>query len=193
VTAQLLRAPCRTAVPWKNGGGLTREIAAAPPGATLDDFRWRVSTAEVTASGPFSRFADVDRTLCVLAGELLLEFPDARGVALTPGSEPFGFAGDVAVRGTPRGGPVTDLNVMTRRGRCGARVSRCLDCQGTVLALDEATTLLFALGTLELSVAGHDYRLEYADALCVRGVAACSVLSAAAFYVIGIRDIDSDT
>lgn len=193
MAVQLLPAALRTAVPWKNGGGLTREVAADPPGATLDDFRWRVSTAEVTSCGPFSRFAGVDRTLCVLAGELFLEFTEARGVVLASGSEPFGFAGDVAVHGTPRGGPVTDLNVMTRRGRCAARVSRYLDCQGSVLALDEATTLLFALGTLELSVAGNDCRLAHADALCVRGVAACSVLSAAAFYVIEIRDIDSGT
>lgn len=44
-------------MPWKNGGGITTEIAIAPPGATLDAFDWRISTARVEAAGPFSRFA----------------------------------------------------------------------------------------------------------------------------------------
>ncbi|CAM5655899.1 hypothetical protein SSPIM334S_00286 [Streptomyces spiroverticillatus] len=44
---KLLRAADRTAVPWKNGGGITREIAAWPQGAA--DFDWRVSTRRVAA------------------------------------------------------------------------------------------------------------------------------------------------
>ena len=36
------------ASPWKNGGGVTREIAAYPHGAGFDTFIWRVSLADVT-------------------------------------------------------------------------------------------------------------------------------------------------
>ena len=43
----------RPATPWRNGGGLTRELVASPE---QSDWRWRMSVAEVTASGPFSRF-----------------------------------------------------------------------------------------------------------------------------------------
>ena len=53
---ELLSAARRAAVPWKNGGGVTREVAAHPAGASLEDFDWRVSTAEVRAAGPFSGF-----------------------------------------------------------------------------------------------------------------------------------------
>lgn len=52
----LIRAEQLVASPWKNGGGVTREIAAQPPGASLDGFAWRVSVADVAQPGPFSRF-----------------------------------------------------------------------------------------------------------------------------------------
>ncbi|MCZ0993430.1 HutD family protein [Streptomyces noursei] len=52
---RILRADGRAAVPWRNGGGLTREVAAHPPGAGWDAFAWRVSLAEVTRDGPYSR------------------------------------------------------------------------------------------------------------------------------------------
>ena len=55
-------------MPWKNGAGETREIAVFPESASIDTFEWRVSTATVAQSGPFSLFPGVDRTLCVLSG-----------------------------------------------------------------------------------------------------------------------------
>jgi environmental stress-induced protein Ves len=54
-------------MPWKNGGGQTTEIAVSA-GASLADFDWRVSIAEINADGPFSAFAGVDRTLVLLSG-----------------------------------------------------------------------------------------------------------------------------
>ena len=47
MTHTLLAAKDRIAQPWKNGGGVTREIAVEPPGAGFDSFGWRVSTAVV--------------------------------------------------------------------------------------------------------------------------------------------------
>ena len=110
--------------PWRNGGGSTREIACWPPGAGLDDFDWRVSIASVAASGPFSVFAGVDRTIMLLAGEgLRLQAPglDHR---LNTLHAPFAFSGDVALNYTLLGGESTDLNAMSRRarGHAGLRV-----------------------------------------------------------------------
>ena len=109
--------------PWKNGGGSTREIACWPPGAGLDDFDWRVSIASVAASGPFSRFAGVDRTIMLLKGDgLRLQAPglDHRLDTL---HAPFAFSGDTALDCTLLGGESTDLNAMSRRtrGRAGLR------------------------------------------------------------------------
>jgi len=61
----LIRGADLVASPWKNGGGVTREVAAFPEGAALDAFVWRVSVADVAQAGPFSRFAGIDRTLAV--------------------------------------------------------------------------------------------------------------------------------
>ncbi|MFD9544769.1 HutD family protein [Streptomyces sp. NPDC060022] len=114
---RVLRATGRAAAPWHNGGGVTREIAAAPEGATTDTFDWRISLAEVSADGPFSFFPGIDRTLTVVEGE---------GMDLMVGGEhhivdeplwPHDFPGDLETEGRLLGGPVVNLNVMYRRGR----------------------------------------------------------------------------
>ncbi|HEY3634719.1 MAG TPA: HutD family protein, partial [Caldimonas sp.] len=54
----LVRTADVPAQPWKNGGGVTRELLALPAG---DDWRVRVSVAEVASDGAFSTFVGVDR------------------------------------------------------------------------------------------------------------------------------------
>jgi len=49
---KLLKAADRAAIPWKNGGGVTRDVIVSPAGATLENFDWRISIAEI-ASGVF--------------------------------------------------------------------------------------------------------------------------------------------
>ncbi|MFH8516051.1 HutD family protein [Streptomyces gelaticus] len=123
MTAWVLRAADRMAMPWKNGGGVTREIAAHPEGAPLDAFDWRISLAEVTEDGLFSAFPGVDRTLTVVEGA---------GMDLMVGGEhhivdepywPHDFPGDLETEGRLLGGPVVNLNVMCRRGRTVAAVA----------------------------------------------------------------------
>jgi environmental stress-induced protein Ves len=144
MTLRVLAAADRTAVPWKNGGGVTREIAAYPVGSDLETFEWRVSTAVVATDGPFSVFGGVERTLAVLDGEgLNLRIGGAAPVLLHPDHDPFGFPGDVAAAATLVGGPVTDLNVMTRRGAWSARVQRrSLGAAATLTAEADACLIL---------------------------------------------------
>ena len=185
---ELLPASARRAVPWKNGGGITREIACEPPAAGLEDFVWRVSSAEVARAGPFSAFAGVERTLCVLEGELTLEVHGRAAVQLGACSEPFVFPGDVAAHGIPRDGTVLDLNVMTRRDRCRARVTRVEGVRG--LEVSASTVLLFALRRMAVAVAGRDFSLEPADALRVSGASCCELQArgaAPALYLIELR------
>jgi environmental stress-induced protein Ves len=136
-----LPASARVATPWKNGGGVTREVAVFPVDASMDNFLWRVSMAEVTEAGPFSLFAHIDRHLTVLSGSLKLAFND-RSVILATG-ESLAFAGDVAVSGVPLA-PVTDLNVMTRRGQIRAEVCRVdgeMTIKSGLLIVTEAQTI----------------------------------------------------
>ena len=132
---KILRAADRIAVPWKNGGGVTREVTAWPQGAGFDDFTWRVSIAEVRDAGPFSRFEGVERVLAILDGRMRLEFAD-RVAELDAQSAPLAFSGSESCSGTPLGGPVTDLNLMTR-GCDGSmqRLRRGIVRDGLVVAL----------------------------------------------------------
>ncbi|MDF6647165.1 HutD family protein, partial [Escherichia coli] len=108
---KLIPADAMRRMPWKNGGGVTTEIAIAPAGATLDHFDWRVSTAQVDAAGPFSRFAGIDRSLAVIAGgRLTMHRADAEAVTLAPGEAPAGFPGEAAVHAT-LDAPLSDFNV----------------------------------------------------------------------------------
>jgi environmental stress-induced protein Ves len=121
----VIRAAEARRMAWKNGGGETLELLTSPFGAGLDTFDWRISLATVTADGPFSIFPEIDRTLTLLDGAGLdLTIGDAAPVRLTGDTEPFAFAADVPCRGRLLAGPVTDLNVMTRRGRFSHVVTR---------------------------------------------------------------------
>jgi len=122
---RIIRSSDYRRMPWKNGGGETAEIAVSPAGASLDAFDWRVSQAHVGASGPFSRFPGIDRTLAVLAGHgIRLSIAGREAVSLDPDTPPFVFSGDDAAESRLIGGAIDDLNVMTRRDRYRHRLSR---------------------------------------------------------------------
>lgn len=114
----LLRAADYPVMPWKNGGGQTREILVSPPSAGMQDFDWRISMATVEQDGPFSCFEGVERTLFVLDGAgMTLGFDDDRQVHLGLGDVLPYFAADTPVEARLTDGPITDLNIMTRRGK----------------------------------------------------------------------------
>ena len=152
--ALILRAADRRGVPWKNGGGLTREVAAHPAGSDLGNFDWRVSLAEVRCGGPFSCFPGIDRQLAVLSGRLQLSIAGRDAQGLSSDTPAISFSGEVPVYAEPRQEPVTDLNVMTRRGRFVARLTRRGAQASTEVILAADTTLLLALAPLTLHAPG---------------------------------------
>ena len=62
-----LRPEQYRSMPWRNGMGVTREIAREP--AEGEDFRWRLSLATVASSGPFSSYAGYRRSVTLIEGE----------------------------------------------------------------------------------------------------------------------------
>lgn len=112
------------ATPWKNGGGVTREIACWPPGAGLADFEARVSIASIAADGPFSAFAGVDRQILLLdGGGVRLSSPDgAVEHRLDTALAPFAFAGEAAIEARLLAGASSDFNLMTRRAALRAEL-----------------------------------------------------------------------
>ncbi len=110
------------AMPWKNGGGVTREIVCQPPGAGMVDFDWRVSIAHIASDGPFSAFPGVDRIITLLSGggvHLLSEGGEVDHLLDTP-LAPFAFAGEAPIHARLLAGDCHDFNVMTRRAVCSA-------------------------------------------------------------------------
>ncbi len=131
---------------WKNGLGVTEEIAVSPPGATVaGEFSFRLSRARVTAGGPFSSFPGCDRILTVVEGEGLSLTARGQTVALAR-LQPFRFAGDDPVAAVLARGPVTDFNVIFDRER--------VDASCDVLALDERSRVLPAGSEQFLHCAG---------------------------------------
>ena len=104
-------------MPWKNGGGVTREIACLPVGSSVQDFHWRLSIAEIAASGPFSAFAGIDRVITLLEGDGVRLHSASAGInhLLNVPLAPFAFSGDVALDCDLLGGTCQDFNVMVRR------------------------------------------------------------------------------
>ncbi|MGH6617093.1 HutD/Ves family protein [Sphingomonas sp.] len=168
MTHRVLRVADRIARPWKNGGGVTRDVCAFPAGSTMDDFDWRLSMAEVREAGPFSSFPGIDRILMVLQGRLELDFGAGDPpIVLSPDTAAYPFPGDVAVDGTPIGGPVTDLNLMVRRGLMTGAI-RHLPAGVIPIAPDPARTrMLIATGDMTVRYGTIVCELARFDALLV--------------------------
>jgi uncharacterized protein len=173
---RILRAADRAALPWKNGGGVTREVAVHPPGSGLGAFDWRVSIAQVHSSGPFSAFPGVDRRLAVLEGRLSLSIDGRDALSLSPDTSPVAFPGDVTACAAPLEEAVTDLNVMTRRGRFDARMTRHMVRGAAQLPLCPGTALILALSLLRVRCRGGEWDLSPLDAALIEGAAHCELL-----------------
>jgi len=191
----LIRGADLVASPWKNGGGVTREVAAFPEGAALDSFVWRVSVADVAQAGPFSRFAGIDRTLALLSGAGML-LDEAGGVthALREPLDIARFEGETAIDARLVNGATRDFNLMVRRGAATGDVAVWRD--ETRAQLDADVVLLFcAHGELHVTtesaantttlVANDTLRIDNARAL------SCNVQGKGALLAVSIRYTDT--
>lgn len=101
--------------PWRNGGGVTRELASHPKAASAQDgaWDWRVSIADVSKAGDFSNFPGMERVITIIDGELLLLTVDGEEHPLEK-YRPFRFSGEAASSATLPTGDIRDLNVIAR-------------------------------------------------------------------------------
>ncbi|MBX5042053.1 HutD family protein [Rhizobium lentis] len=174
---RILRAGDYKHMPWKNGKGETVEIAVFPPDASIEDFDWRISRATVAEDGPFSIFPGIDRTLAVLDGNgMVLEIDGREPALLTTESAPLAFPADIPVTARLADGAITDLNVMTRRGRRAHRLNR-IDIDGaTLLPLPSPICLILCQsGTASFRRNGETGMLRDGDALLIEEATATAL------------------
>jgi len=157
---RIIRRSTFTAIPWKNGGGITHEAIRVPP--TADAFHWRVSVAQIDSSGPFSDFAGYDRKMVLLRGRgIVLEFGSGERCVLRGIGDWVEFDGAMATRCELLEGPCVDLNLMVSKSlRTAMRIERSSE-PTLVTAIHGETTLILGIqDPLSLDSKGESARLE---------------------------------
>jgi environmental stress-induced protein Ves len=165
---RIIRASvCKTAT-WKNGGGSTTEIAIGPVGSP-----WRLSTGASVwrwshRMDPFSDFAGIDRTLAVVkASGLVLTIGEEAPLTLSSETDPIRFPGDTPTSARLTAGAITDLNVMTRRGRFRHRLLRIAKSTSCDFGDGDIAVVLSLVGTTTINFGRDSTALDHGDAAVV--------------------------
>jgi environmental stress-induced protein Ves len=110
---RLIEADCVASLPWKNGGGSTRELLTLPaPAGSGAPWHLRLSLADITRDGPFSPFPGIARWFAVLEGAgVELQWP-GETLRRTRADLPLRFDGADPPGCKLLAGPTRDLNLM---------------------------------------------------------------------------------
>ena len=155
------------ASPWRNGGGVTRELACWPE---ANDWRWRVSVAEVESSGPFSRFDGVQRWFAVLSGAGVRLNLHGQAHELTRASEPFAFDGAAAVDCELLAGATQDFNLMVRGAGACAKLQRIRGTQRFAVRAGTTVAVYAVAAMTHVTLDGQTLALP-AHSLCWKSLA----------------------
>lgn len=173
---KVLRHADRIPQRWRNGGGMTEEVAAEHVDGRL---LWRVSIATITQDGAFSDFPGIDRMLMPL-GEagLTLEVDGARRHAAR--HTVVEFAGESAVAAVAVREPGQDLNLMVDRAHAEGALSHIAVDGREQVGMPDSLVLAVCLGgrltcgPIDLEI--HDaVLLEAGESASVHGVGELAV------------------
>ena len=108
----LLPRSDRTPLAWKNGGGVSFDIARGS-GRGPDGFDWRIGIAAIDTAGAFSSYAGYARCLWLMSGAgLALDIGGKAGAWIDRPGEGIVFDGAAIVTSRLLRGPVRVLNLM---------------------------------------------------------------------------------
>ncbi|MEP6826889.1 MAG: HutD family protein [Aestuariivirga sp.] len=116
---RIVRKANFTTSKWKNGGGITHEIARSDADVV---FGWRLSVAEVASDGPFSLFPGHQRILTVVEGKGM-RLVSANAAYHVGHLVPIRFSGDEHIVGKLIDGPCRDFNLIYDPKRFSAEVT----------------------------------------------------------------------
>jgi len=174
-------------IPWRNGGGVTREVVASG-GSDPQGFDWRISIADVSQPGSFSAFPGVDRVITLVEGERMELVIDG-AVHVLGLHESLSFDGASQASCSLPTGPTRDLNVMTRSDRLSAAVAVRDLSETRPIAVSGAQIVVLLTGSG--MVAGADEsqaHLEPLDAVCPSGLHVRLVTGSGKVAVVRIED-----
>ncbi|WP_366660163.1 HutD family protein [Leisingera sp. JC11] len=133
------------AVPWRNGGGVTRELAVHEADGRMV---WRLSLADIARSGPFSAFPGLARIHCVVEGAGHTLSNESMRLEARP-LEPLSFDGGVELNCRLRDGPCRAFNVIYDPARVTAEPRILAD--GTVPDAEGRQLLFVVSGGLDMA------------------------------------------
>ena len=165
-------------MPWKNGGGVTIDIAVTMlPGfaaGSWDGMVWRFSRTAIVTPGPFSDLSGSDRQLAVISGQgLVLETPVGEIDVRQP-FRPVRFAGETSIVSRLEAGPVEVVNLIGDRSRVS--IDLCCLSDGATIACPAGVHIIYAAtSSCELSIdgkpleiaAGHAMRIDAGTSFAV--------------------------
>lgn len=166
-------------MPWRNGAGITREIARAP--AQGERFAWRLSLASLQVSAPFSSYAGYERCVALVEGRgFVLHVAGAGAKKLSARGDHALFAGAAEARCELLEGPCTDLSLMVRSPGTIDSVTRLdIDAEHSVSVYEGKLQALFVLqGAIEcralgplvpVTVPAKPFELDVHDTLLIHG------------------------
>ena len=160
-------------VPWKNGGGVTIDIAGAfrteaEPGSWSGTI-WRLGRTRIERAGPFSDLAGFDRILAVIDGRgLRLRPKQAPALDVRDPMRPVRFPGDWAVDSELEAGPVGVLNLIADRARVA--IDLVFARSPAALAVEADTVVIYAPdGPAGIVLDGEIVRLASDGAVRIEG------------------------
>lgn len=175
----LIRWEDHELVPWKNGLGMTREVANAQgaDGVML----WRISLATVDRDGPFSDFSGYKRIIMMLSGDgMTLDFGSHGRAVMDKPFQPVIFDGAWPTSARLHGGATRDLNVVTAQESLRSQVA-VLEVPQEPMAVTPGGHLTFLhvlAGTVSAGNGETDWEMACAETLRIEGEASALSLRA---------------
>jgi environmental stress-induced protein Ves len=184
---RLIRQSEMTEGPWRNGMGVSWEIASHKP-AGAAEFSWRFAKARIDRDVPFSIYPGVDRVFMQISGNGLdLEFEGGHVLTVHESNVPHAFACDIPLTCKLRDGPCFDLNLFTARGVYQAEASVLKLSGMETLDLANIEAVFFALqGSVVLSGQGGAVQLQMGDAAVATMEQVLSVAGNTATLFVGV-------
>jgi environmental stress-induced protein Ves len=168
------------AMPWRNGGGTTWEIARGRfPGGPEAAWHWRFSLAEITRDGPFSAFPGIDRLLTVVSGMGINLSIEGAAPRRLYAMEDIEFPGEDRVDCTLVAGPTRDLNLMVDR-----RVARLVPgwAKSEIALGPGDIAVLYALEEVSLRMDTSTIVVAMGDAMIGEGAAEAVIVAGRAIW-----------